>query len=74
MYNLAGQPAFTPPVTPTFTDYPVGSTFYAQVEWMADENIASGFPDGTFRPQDPVKRQQMANFMYNFAAGPGVGV
>jgi Tol biopolymer transport system component len=66
LYNLAGQPAFTPPVTPTFDDYPTDSTYYLQVEWMADAEVASGFPDQTFRPQDFVKRQQMANFMHNF--------
>jgi Tol biopolymer transport system component len=70
LYNLAGQPDFDPPDTPTFTDYPPGSTFYLQVEWMASEQIASGFPDQTFRPQDIVKRQQMANFLYNLAGQP----
>jgi len=30
------------------------------------------FRDGTFRPLDGVKRQQMANFLYNLDAGPGV--
>ena len=74
LYNLAGQPAFTPPTAgnETFTDYPVGSTYYLQVEWMAAADMASGFPDQTFRPQDFVKRQQMANFLHNVAIGPGV--
>ena len=76
LYNLAGQPTFVPPsnANRTFSDYPANSTYYKQVEWMAAEEVASGFPDGTFRPQEPVKRQQMANFMYNFAVGVGVGV
>jgi hypothetical protein len=39
---------------------------------MAAEGIANGFNDGTYRPDEPVKRQQMANFLYNLAAGPGV--
>jgi hypothetical protein len=70
LYNLAGQPAFTPPVTPTFTDVPTSSPFYLQVEWMAATGVASGFPNGTFKPLDPVKRQQMANFLYNLAGQP----
>jgi hypothetical protein len=72
LYNLAGQPTFTPPANPTFSDVPTSNPFYLQVEWMAAEGIASGFPGGLFKPQDGVKRQQMANFLYNLDAGPGV--
>jgi hypothetical protein len=74
MYNLAGRPEFVAPSSPTFGDVPPSNPFYLPVEWMVAEGVASGFPNGTFRPQDPVKRQQMANFMYNFAAHVGVEV
>jgi hypothetical protein len=67
LYNLAGQPVFNPPPTPTFNDVPTSNPFYEQIEWMAEEEIASGFPGGLFKPLDPVKRQQMANFVFNFA-------
>ena len=66
LYNLAGEPAFTPPATPTFDDVPTSNPFFAEIEWMAELEIAAGFPDGTFLPQAPVKRQQMANFVYRF--------
>jgi Tol biopolymer transport system component len=66
LYNLAGQPAFTPPVTPTFSDVPTSNPFYEQIEWMVDQGIAGGFPNHTFKPLDAVKRQQMANFVFNF--------
>jgi Tol biopolymer transport system component len=72
MYNLAGQPLFSPPGTPSFTDVPTSNPFYLQVEWMFDEGIANGFPPALFKPLDAVKRQQMANFMHNFAVRPGV--
>jgi Tol biopolymer transport system component len=72
MYNLAGQPLFSPPGTPSFTDVPTSNPFYLQVEWMFGEGIANGFPPHLFKPLDPVKRQQMANFMHNFAVRPGV--
>jgi Tol biopolymer transport system component len=67
LYNLAGQPAFVPPGSPTFSDYPPSSAFYLQVEWMSARDIASGFPGGRFKPNDAVQRQQMANFVFNFA-------
>ena len=46
--------------------------FFTEIEWMAAEGIASGFPGGLYKPQDPVKRQQMANFLLNLMNGPGV--
>jgi hypothetical protein len=70
LYNLAGQPPFTPPATPTFVDVPTSSPFFLQIEWMVDQGIASGFPGGRFKPLDAVKRQQMANFLYNLAGQP----
>jgi hypothetical protein len=72
LYALAGEPAFTPPATPTFTDVPATNPFFTEIEWMVGEGIANGFPGGLFKPQDAVKRQQMANFLLNLVNGPGV--
>ena len=33
---------------------------------MAEQGITTGWPDGTFRPYDPVNRDQMAAFIYRF--------
>jgi hypothetical protein len=67
LYNLAGQPAFTPPSTPTYHDVPTSNPFFTPIEWMSAEGIATGFPGGLFKPADAVKRQQMARFVLNFA-------
>jgi len=40
------------------------SKFKANIEWCADNGIASGYADGTFRPNEPVTRGQMAAFMH----------
>ena len=37
---------------------------------MADANISTGYPDGTFHPTANVSRQAMAAFMYRFAGEP----
>jgi hypothetical protein len=74
MYRLAGSPAFIPPGTPSFTDVPVEHVFFAEIEWMADEAITTGFTGGTFRPSAAVTRQAMAAFLQRLDAGPGVGV
>lgn len=52
------------PLTPTiqvaFKDVP--STYWAQtfIQELATRNIIKGFPDGSFRPNDPVTRAQFA--------------
>lgn len=70
LYRYAGEPVFTPPATPSFSDVPVGSPFYTEVEWLADTGITTGWPDGTFRPTATVERQAMAAFLYRFGGEP----
>lgn len=44
----------------------VTSSQYAQdIDKLATPGVASGFPDGTFRPRTPVTRGQMARFIAN---------
>jgi glyoxylate utilization-related uncharacterized protein len=40
------------------------SSFPAEVSWMGGAGISTGYWDGTYRPYDPVTREQMAAFMY----------
>jgi hypothetical protein len=74
MYRLAGEPPFSPPGSPTFDDVGSGHPFFADVEWMAAEEISTGYEDGTFRPSAAVSRQAMSAFMRRLAQGPGVGI
>ncbi len=50
-----------------FSDVPVGSTFYANVQCLACRGIVGGYSDGTFRPSSYVTRGQMAKFIANAA-------
>ena len=47
-----------------------GGPFEADVQWMVDQGISTGYADGTFRPMADVSRQAMAAFMYRFAGSP----
>ena len=40
-----------------------GSTHEDNINRVAEAGIATGFADGTYRPQDPVRRDHMATFM-----------
>ncbi|MCC5950917.1 MAG: S-layer homology domain-containing protein [Acidimicrobiia bacterium] len=50
-----------------FSDVPPGHPFAAEINWMAANDIAGGFPDGSFRPTDPVSRQAFAAFLARYA-------
>jgi hypothetical protein len=47
----------------SFSDVPAGYVHAASIAALADSGITAGFPDGTFRPNDLVKRDQMAAFL-----------
>jgi DNA-binding beta-propeller fold protein YncE len=53
-----------------FTDVPGTHPFCFDIEWLASEEVTTGFPDGTYRPKSPVTRQSMAAFLYRFAGEP----
>ena len=53
-----------PQVTQSFTDVPVDHEFFADIEWLTANGIATGYADGTFGPARDVSRQAMAAFLY----------
>lgn len=46
-----------------FGDVPEGYWAKAYIEALASQNIIAGFPDGTFKPNDPVTRAQFATIV-----------
>lgn len=49
--------------TSPFRDVPPENVFCGYVQWAATEGISTGYPDGTFRPEQPVTRGAMAAFI-----------
>jgi hypothetical protein len=47
----------------TFTDVGGSHPFADEIEQVATAGVANGFPDGTYRPSQPVTRQAMAAFL-----------
>jgi hypothetical protein len=68
LHRLAGDDPVTLPGSPTFSDVPASHPFFEDVEWMAGEDISTGFLDGTYRPAEPVTRQAMSAFLHRLAA------
>ena len=46
--------------TASFTDVPAENRFAESVTRVQESGIATGFPDGSFRPREPINRQQAA--------------
>lgn len=62
-----------PPPEPTmFTD--VMSDYWAApgIIWLGDNNIVNPYPDGTFRPKEPILRGESIVWLYKIAGKPDV--
>jgi hypothetical protein len=46
------------------------SGFAGEILWMYDRDLTDGWPDGTFRPYQPISREAVAAFMYRMAGRP----
>ncbi len=57
-------------LVPFFTDVPAGAAFRAEITWLAQQRITTGYADGTFRPAPSVNRDAMAAFLYRAAGSP----
>lgn len=64
LHRLAGEPAVR---GSSFSDVPVSAYYAEAVAWAARRNIVEGFYDGTFRPDLPVSRQQLAAILWRYA-------
>ena len=80
-HAFAGNPAQAPsgamtsyegPPPPMFSDL-VGSKFYDDIVWLAEEGITSGCGNGRFCPNGTVTRGQMASFLARAFNLPATG-
>ncbi len=65
----------TGPATPTFPDVPTTYWAYNEIEYAVAHDVVHGYDDGTYRPGNPVTRDQMAVYVYRgFIAPTGAAV
>ena len=71
LYRLEDGPAAN---GAPFSDVADGDWYADAVNWAASVGIVAGFEDGTFRPNAPITREQMAAILYNYAQWKGYDV
>lgn len=69
LYRMEGAPAAG---SARFTDVPPGAYCEAAVAWASANGIVTGYDDGSFRPDAPITRQQLAAFLYRCAVYKGL--
>ena len=50
----------------SFNDVPVGKWYSKPIQWAFKNGYASGLGGGKFGPNNPVTREQLAQFLYNY--------
>jgi hypothetical protein len=60
---VLGPPCDSAPFSDITTSHP----FCAEIEWMSQTGVSTGFGDGTYKPSTAVSRQAMAAFLARFA-------
>ena len=70
LYRAQGEPAVR--MSGSFKDVAAGRYYTEAVEWAAAHDIVKGFTDGTFQPDKPVTREQLAAFLSRFAQYNGI--
>lgn len=69
LYRLAGSPAVSG--SSSFSDVSQGDWYAQGVAWASAHGVVSGYPDGTFRPNDTITREQMAAILCQYARFQG---
>ena len=64
----------TASATSAFTDVAADQWYTNAINWAAEQNLVSGYGDGTFGPNDPITREQMAVILYQYAVYKGYDV
>lgn len=62
MLEIAGVPIY-PNDTQVFSDVPATHSYKAAIEQAYNMNIISGYEDGTFKPDAPINRAEVAKLM-----------
>ncbi len=72
LYRLAGSPAAEEDALP-FPDVGEDHPNLSAIRWAKANGVVSGYDDGTFGPEDPINREQIAALLWNQQGGQQAG-
>ena len=64
LFNKEGRPAVN------YGDVSTDRWYTEAVRWAAGQGIVSGYGDGTFGPNDPITREQLAVMLWRYSGSP----
>ena len=65
LWRLEGSP--TVDAYTDFSDVADGAWYTEGVRWASSVGVVGGYPNGSFGPNDPITREQMAAMLYRYA-------
>lgn len=68
LYRAAGSPAVSGGTA--FSDVAETAYYASAVRWASASGVVTGYADGTFRPNAPITRQQLAAILWRCAGSP----
>lgn len=68
LWRLEGSPMVDTAMN--YTDVPSGSWYEDAIRWADSTGVVLGYGDGTFGPDDPITREQMAAMLWRYAGKP----
>ncbi len=68
--GAAHYPLFTPTGGQSFVDVPPSNVFYVSIETAHSKVVINGYPDNTFRPNNNIRRDEMAQIVYKGITTP----
>lgn len=75
LYRLAGSPDISEEILGyPFSDVDAESWYGTAVYWARLAGVVGGYPNGSFGPNDPITREQMAAMLYRYADYKGCDV
>lgn len=69
LYRMEGQPKVA--FSDNFSDVKNGMWYTDAIAWASENNIAAGYGDGIFAPNDFITREQMAVMLHRYTTGKG---
>lgn len=69
LWRMDGSPA--PKSSAGYSDVPTGQWYSDAIAWATEKGIFEGYGNGTFGPNDPITREQLAAIFYRYASHKG---